>query len=388
MMLTGSILLQFHSGVETPSGHVLLETSLTSEPYYLAPGHESASVMCERWTRLANRDWIEYLDSDAALMDAGALAAGMCATKSSGSPDSRSSELYDDEDYESVGDDEDGYEDEEDEDGEEDDDEEEEEEEEEELTGSDSPRSSSYAADSALASDDTSISGASPKNGKGAVNGTVPAKSSNGANNAAASSGQTFQGGAGDGSEPPPVPPFKGKSREGQKRRWQLGRAPVDLLAGFSAEALAQIVVGRYREHPDEPFPERMGPTDIRADFDRRWARGTTSVSKAWQPDGPLYLFLVERSSGFMPVNAVDPIIFNNMTSLMHRFTLDHMEAVAAYLNLPPLPPPAKKGRQSASIQDFLWRTFLGTNEEETSSLPASIKDAIRGMMLEVRCPS
>jgi hypothetical protein len=57
--------------------------------------------------------------------------------------------------------------------------------------------------------------------------------------------------------------------------------------------------------------------------------------------------------------------------------------SVAHYLNLPPLPPPSKCRNPSVSTQDFLWRTFLGTNALETDSLPATIKDAISGMVME-----
>lgn len=318
--------------------------------------------MCERWTRLANRDWIEYLDSDAALQDAGNLAAAGYATSTDTDLRSLGADLYDDEELsDQDGDETDSHDDceccsqETEDEG--------------IYSGSDSTGSSNTSAiHSTNASDDTSIS-TGPRSDKllhGGAAADVP-------DNADV-----------DPAEPPPLPPFKGKTREGQKRRWQLGHAPVDLIAGFSVEAVAQVVVGRYKPHPDEGFPPKVGPLNIPLDFDKHWARGMSRVSKAWQSEGPLYLFLVERSAGWMPVNATDPIIFNNIAPLMQRFTLDHMEAVAAYLNLPPLPPPAKKGQQSASIQDFLWRTFLGTNEEETSSLPSTIKDAICSMIFEV----
>lgn len=336
--------------------------------------------MCERWTRLANRDWIEYLDSDAALQDAGNLAAsgGGGASSTNTSPKSLASDLYEEVEFGSSGEEEtdEGLEDsEEDECCCDDGCHHDEETEEGEGSATDSAQSDSSAAPSTRASDDTSVS-----------TGPRPDKASKHGAGAGPIAAQTEPGpDPTSTAEASPLPPFKGKTREGQKRRWQLGRAPVDLIAGFSVEAVAQIVVGRYKPHPDEGCPTKVGPLSLRPDFDRHWARGMRRVSKAWHADGPLYLFMVERSAGWMPVNANDPIIFNNMAPLMQCFTLDHMEAVAAYLNLPPLPPPAKKGRQSASIQDFLWRTFLGTNDEETSSLPSTIKEAICGMIMEVR---
>lgn len=317
--------------------------------------------MAERWTRLANRDWIEYLDSDVAAQDAREIAAAKASTSSSSA--SVASELYESDSegdrnarIDGTRDSASDYVDSEEED----------------LTGSDSAQSSTYANDSACGSDNTSIS-----------TGPYTVDKQKAATQGSGSTNSTVQ--APDVAEPPPLPPLKGKSREGQKRKWQIGHAPVELLAGFSSEAVAQIVVGRYRCNPEEGRPPKVGPVALtdQHQLERHWASGTTCVSKAWGSKGPLYLFLAERAAGWLPINAVDPIIFNNMSPLMHRFTLNHMEAVASYLNLPPLPPPAKKGRQSASIQDFLWRTFLGTNEEETSSLPSTIKEAICGMILE-----
>lgn len=118
----------------------------------------------------------------------------------------------------------------------------------------------------------------------------------------------------------------KGKGRAGEKSRYQIAAAPVDLLAGFSAQALSEIVVGRYRCPSNQHWPKK-GPTSHKYKYDKDWAKGTTSCSKAWFRDGPLLLFLSKRMAGWMPVNAADPIIFNNIASVMQKFVLDHLDA-------------------------------------------------------------
>jgi hypothetical protein len=119
---------------------------------------------------------------------------------------------------------------------------------------------------------------------------------------------------------------YKGKGREGEKRRYQVATAPVDLIAGFNAQSISEIVVGRFKPVKGEKWP-LLGPIARPKNFDRQWARGITTTSRAFYKDGPLLVFLTERAAGWMPVNATDPIVTNNMQSIMHKFTLEHLEA-------------------------------------------------------------
>ena len=119
----------------------------------------------------------------------------------------------------------------------------------------------------------------------------------------------------------------KGKNREGEKKRRRVVPAPDELESGFTLEGIRQIVVGRYKTAPGEYHAIVKGPYVDRLPSDRKWNKGIAKQSRAWVSEGPLYLFLSQREEGWMPINASDPIIFNNMTSLMHTFVLEHLES-------------------------------------------------------------
>lgn len=128
-----------------------------------------------------------------------------------------------------------------------------------------------------------------------------------------------------------PYPPTvnKGKRREGEKTRRRTAIAPVELVTGFSVEAISQIVAGRYKGVLGEQHP-LLGPASDHVVYDSSWNRGLARTSKAWKKKGPLYLFLVDRPGGWMPMDACDPIVLNQMSEIMQTFTLQHLESCAS----------------------------------------------------------
>lgn len=264
---------------------MLLESSLTSEPLYVAPGHEHASVLVERWTAYENREWIEEGDLEE-LPEGSDVGSG-----------ERSSDEEGDEEVD-EGEDED------------------EEESEEEESRPPSPHDSEpdrFAGrtneDGAIESDNTSLesSCAAKEKERAEVKAEVDA-----INN--------------------PVNPYaspltnKGKRREGEKTKRRMLVSPIELVTGFSIEAISQIVAGRYKGVPGEQHP-LLGPASPHVAYDSSWNRGLARTSKAWKKEGPLYLFMVDRPGGWMPVDACDPIVLNQMSEIMQTFTLQHLES-------------------------------------------------------------
>ena len=65
-----------------------------------------------------------------------------------------------------------------------------------------------------------------------------------------------------------------------------------------------------------------------------------------------------------MPINASDPIIFNNMTSLMHTFVLEHLESYVLYC-LQPITPIHFPVAQFIDVPEFA--TFTAASKVQTS---------------------